>query len=171
MPLPFSFMFSFSLFLCNPFWKIPSVWSPISWTHVWTILRFNSSIEFLFQWEYFSLPNLLICYFYNQPFLFDEASHFFLCFLEDMEILLSVVSWPLLVLAACPSCCWSFLGGFSLASVRCEMWECLVRSCHCDFSLGHGRSRTLVSHNTWKPCSSPSHVWAFFARYIPGWTA
>lgn len=168
MSLNFSFIFSFSLFLCDPFWNIPLVWSPISWTHFWTVLRFNSSVEFLFQWHYFSLPNLLICYFYNHPFLFDEAISSF-NFLEDMEILLSVVSWPSLVLAAYPSCCWSFLGGLSLASVGCEdvWWDHLIVASAWD--LAGAGLWAPTTHGSYAP--APAMCGHFFAMHSPGWIA
>lgn len=166
MSLNFSFIFSFSLFLCDPFWKIPLVWSPISQTHFWAVLRFNSSIEFLFQLHYFSLPNLLICYFYIHPFLFDEAISSFI----SLRIWKypSVLSWPSLVLAACPSGCWSFSSG---QTCLYGMWWCLER-----YPLVSSAWK-LAGAVLWALTTRGSHALApatcghFSARHSPGWAA
>ena len=84
------------------------------------LLSFASITLFLIS----RLSNLFLL----QPSIPVWWSYFLLYFLEDMKIPFSVVIWPSLVLAACPSCCWSFLGGQPLMYVGCEdiWWDDLI---------------------------------------------
>lgn len=138
MSLNFFFLiFYFSLFLCDGFWKIPSVWSPISWSHFWTVLRFNSSTEFLFQQHYFLCQTCL--------FIISITIHSYLMKLFPPSLLRGYGNIsPSCNLALTGACCLSFMLlvflGWPLPYF-CGMWRCLVRSSHCGFSLGPGRSR------------------------------